>query len=431
MIKCESGPGGLTTNNVARNLYRTEVPARGGHTQLEIDILKTLVSVADRLSGLNLRLGYRANARLGRHRCDRGLEVAAEVLLLEDRCLMAKSALGLHAQEGPDMPADHINPDLKKLFVGTAEYKAPPTKLITIFNNSTTNWEYPILEDANASLSNTAGVSLYDPLDAQNNEYRGYIGYAVGKKDYLGLAPGASITIAVPLVFWNGGTVQIATTNPLQDNATWTYRTDATRYTLLSSTETPNGRVMWYHSKTSSDAAENTNPGAATQLAEWTFRDSYLGTLPTGSQITPSEKPTIPFVNYDVSYVDNMMLPVAMEAPSTSPPNFPAVSLANGWLGSNLQVGTMQGLVDQFTSTSTVPGQHNALLGTYFGGKGYDQYFIPDAATIGARSPRDTTRLPIARSPRVNRATTRIQSVSSSPVAARLPGWPLRPQAKL
>jgi hypothetical protein len=45
----------------------------------------------------------------------------------------------------------------------------------------------------------------------------------------------------------------------------------------------------------------------------------------------------------------------------------------------------MQGLIDQFTST--VPGQNNPLLGTYFGGKGYDQYYFPAGGAFGKKIP--------------------------------------------
>ena len=39
-----------------------------------------------------------------------------------------------------------------------------------------------------------------------NEEYRGYIGYTDGGKKYLGLQANSSITIDVPLVFWDSGT---------------------------------------------------------------------------------------------------------------------------------------------------------------------------------------------------------------------------------
>ncbi len=349
---------------------------------------------SDRLSTLSLRSRFSASARQRRRRCDRRLQVAAEILLLEDRCLMSTIAVRTNARGKAgrpagepkiEIPGKHINPDLPELFVGNAQQPKPPAKLITIYNNSANTTIYPILEDANNVPSNSPTTSLYDPYDNITQEYRGYIGYADGKKDYLGLPAGKSITIEVPLVFWNGGTLQLATTDPLQDNDIWTYRKGSTQYTTPSSTETPNGRVMWYHSKNAAGLAENINESAPTQLAEWSIRDKYLGTMTTGSQIAASEKPANPFVNYDVSYVDNLMLPVAFEAPSTSPPNHFNLSMANGWLGSNLQIGTMQDTVKAFTSTT--PGTNNALLGTYFGGRGYDQYFNPNAATQGRKIP--------------------------------------------
>src|SRR5262245_32780710 len=54
---------------------------------------------------------------------------------------------------------------------------AVPTKTLRITNN-TPNTVYPIMRDRNETvLADNKAVGLYDPYDAPNREYRGYIGY--------------------------------------------------------------------------------------------------------------------------------------------------------------------------------------------------------------------------------------------------------------
>ena len=53
---------------------------------------------------------------------------------------------------------------------------------------------------------------MFDPFDPIVQEYRGYIGYrSADGKDYLGLLPGQSITVNVPLAFWDAGRLIIST----------------------------------------------------------------------------------------------------------------------------------------------------------------------------------------------------------------------------
>jgi hypothetical protein len=136
---------------------------------------------------------------------------------------------------------------------------------------------------------------------------------------------------------------------------------------------------------------------APAQLAEFTIRDKYLLTLPTGPIIQknfPGEVHAL--VNYDVSYVDSMMLPVAMEAldvpvpipnPNTPPPPTPPVNpplgpeLPYGWIGAAQTVDQFQSALANFTTN----GQANGL-GTYFGldamqkPLGYTSYYNPTSA---------------------------------------------------
>src|SRR5262249_9466499 len=99
-------------------------------------------------------------------------------------------------------------------------------KTIT-FTNTTNRTIYPILESANnnAVTNNNnghQGLGLYDPYDPVNLEYRAYIGYKVGSNYFLGLKAGDTVTIQVPLVFWDAGRILCAwdgmTLTPKVDN---------------------------------------------------------------------------------------------------------------------------------------------------------------------------------------------------------------------
>ena len=336
--------------------------------------------LADRLFGLNPRMRFRKS---GRRRPGNPLsKFAAEVSLLEERCLMSHGALVVDVKAGPrakgkraeanfPMPADYINPSIPVLFDGTATLPAPPTKLITIINNLDQT-VYPIMQDSNNSINANTGQSLYDPEDLQNQTYRGYIGYTLtaGGQAYVGLPAHQKITIAVPLVFWDAARIEIATENPLQDSPTWTYRPGATQYTDPSSPGDADGVVMWYHNTSPEDVGTD----AAAQLTEYTIRDAYLGNFP---DVPLSEQHAL--INYDVSYVDSMILPVAMEAADVPVPDKPGTRAAYGWIGTSLKLKTadltgMQDRISAFTSDEEANG-----LGLYFGGEGYPKFYNPNA----------------------------------------------------
>ena len=88
------------------------------------------------------------------------------------------------------------------LFVSNSIVESPTPKTFTITNNEN-HTIYPILYDPNTGKSTAGGY--YDPLDAHNQEYRGYIGYTANGHDYLGLQAHHSVTIDVPFVFWDSG----------------------------------------------------------------------------------------------------------------------------------------------------------------------------------------------------------------------------------
>src|SRR5262249_37636642 len=143
--------------------------------------------------------------------------------------------------------------------------------------------------------------------------------------------------INVPLVFWNGSRADIVVSGtdlipqpPSPDNPNPTnpfnfyYSKNGVNASInigtqgvVSSTGN-NGIVMYYHSH---DKGSPNNPSSAAlgQLIEWTIRDKSFLTLVTAydrehsiGNIPTSELTTL--INYDVSYVDDLLAPIAMEA---------------------------------------------------------------------------------------------------------------------
>ena len=143
---------------------------------------------------------------------------------------------------------------------------------------------------------------------------------------------------------------------------------------------------MWYRANT----AKAPNDDTEDQLAEWTIRDhGYL----VNPQITAKTNREIPdnqlvtLINYDVSNVDNLYLPLAMEATDvwvvpqrsgTGPtPNRTGWSPGSdpdiyGWTGAINTIHFLQTRIQEFTA------RDNQLLGQYFGSKGWPFYNIPN-----------------------------------------------------
>jgi len=268
-----------------------------------------------------------------------------------------------------------------------------PRKTLRVSNN-TAQTVYPIMRDPNSNtLVGSTTVGLYDPYDDPNKEYRGYIGYEEGGKYYFGLKPGQSILVSLPLVFWNGARIGIGTDglfltpsalpNPL--------RWDVNGQRSIAGAETsgdtiPNGVVMWYRA----GIAQAPNDDNEDQLAEWTIRDhgylvNPLITAKTNNEIPDNQLVTL--INYDVSNVDNLYLPLALEAndvwvvpqrSGTGPtPNRTGWGPGSdpdvyGWTGAINTINFLQTAIREFTVGS------NQLLGQYFGTKGWPFYNIPN-----------------------------------------------------
>jgi hypothetical protein len=298
---------------------------------------------------------------------------------LGERCLLSADPL---------MPSATTTDLSQVFFVGDQTTPAPPEKTVTITNNSGQTI-FPILRDANTGSID--GV-FYDPKDLHNREYRGYIGYQQGGTNYLGLPAHRTITFSVPLVFWDGTNLYIATDgrdmvpagaqapNPFEYNP-------ASIRSIAGAVGGNSGLVMWYTVK--DDLAHTPTPDAPAQLTEFTIRDPYLARFNVpGSQ-------TIKLINYDVSYVDSNLLSVAMEATSVPIPNT-AVSADYGWIGSTLDQGTLQTQIGNFVANT------GDELGRYFDGNGWPAYYapppspgglkIPSGANVFANSPLNDTR---------------------------------------
>src|SRR5262249_26761636 len=212
----------------------------------------------------------------------------------------------------------------------------------------------------------------------------------------------------VPIAFWDGGRLYFATNgpvplssasdpgNPLQNNTEWFYDPAKPSY-LVAPTDlkptplyganfqdpvtqyaNPNAVVLWYHDPVK---ANDFGFGTPAQLTEMTFRDPKQPFI--ASDMPAREVDTI--INYDVSYVDSLAMPASMEGTQVPLRGGPAgaTGLNPGqfaWLGSDMTFPQMQQISAAFTTTTLtptpgVPGANG--LGTYFGGLGYDQYYMP------------------------------------------------------
>lgn len=335
------------------------------------------------------------------------------------------TSVATFAAQAPNliMPPDSIPPNDQdpQAALNTVLYFAPaktgpqftiPDKTIT-FTNNTSKTVFPILTDTNSTLDTKSATiqALYDPIDPIWNEFRGYIGYKNGDGNFLGLPPGMAITIKVPLVFWDGARIFIGTDSTYMDmiNTNAQVKQSATipnpfqyyaknqdgsptKHAVLPAVsmsgepEGTTGVVMWYRQgldiKNDSEPIGPANDAPA-QLAEFTIRDTILSTInPHIDELFPNHGETHALFNYDVSYVDNMTLPVAMEAldvpvPITDPPvpplvvtPFPGPRLPYGWVGSAQTVDQFEAALRDFLK----PNDPVNGLGSYFNGNGWTQY---------------------------------------------------------
>jgi hypothetical protein len=358
-----------------------------------IRLKEFIMRAAHWFSGLGHRFRSINPARRHRRqrRANHAAPLAAEVSHLEARCLLSG---------GVPIPGTNVRVDLKTIFWnggppinttdGLDNIPSPTTdhaeKSITISNDGP-DMIYPFLRGQNSGQdpNSTGPTQFYDPQDLMDHEFREYIGYtAPDGKDYLGLPPGASITVTVPLVLWDGDNLYIATDGKDLTSPTL-FGYDANASITIAKTDKIDGTVwvqgskgyaggdtplvMFYYSGGAPITLPNDAPA---QLTEVTFRDQYLTHFITD----PAQ--TFPLVNYDVSYVNNLVAPVSMEAshvPITygiNPPTYYG-SEDFGWLATDRHTDTFEEAIGDFFNN-----QKPASLGQYFGGKGWPEYYNPD-----------------------------------------------------
>lgn len=291
----------------------------------------------------------------------------------------------------------------------TAQGNVPIPKRILRIKNNTKQTVYPIMRDQNPALVvDSKGEPIapktgkYDPFDTPVKEYRGYIGYqGKDKKFYYGLKPGETIAVPIPVVFWDAARMGIETggeyllhdetkqPNPL--------RNDSKAKRSITKAETgkgaiSNGVVMWYRADTPVLAVAPSDD-TEDQLIEWTIRDHDFFVNPIVAKLTRGQVPEnqlLNLINYDVSNVDSLYLPVAMEVLD----GWVETQIAGknrgqgwvrgshpeplGWTGSTKDADFLQPKLRDFTKGDKA--HPNALLGQYFGGNGWPYYNFPGAS---------------------------------------------------
>jgi hypothetical protein len=335
---------------------------------------------------------------------------------------------------------------------GKANIPAPDkvgaAKTITLINNSA-DTIFPFLRGGNFGEDpNSTSGSLYDPQDLTNHEFRQYVGYArPDGSQYLGLPSGASITIQVPLVLWDGNNLYIASDGTNLTTATPNiFNYEATAKISIAGTA-PVSNSVWVTASTNfpaglsplamfyfSDGEPKTVPDdAPAQLTEITFRDPYL------TQFITDASQTFPLLNYDVSYVNNLVSPVAMAASHvpitygdaqspTTPPTYYG-SQDFGWLATDRDTATFQAAIQDFVANTG-----SASIGAYFGPSrpGWPSYYaptpgdtvIPSGANLFDDSPL-TVNGGIVHTSSYDPNRWMLTSNGSGPIAARAGGTPL------
>ncbi len=354
----------------------------------------TRTFLADRLSGLTLHFRSTTSAR--RRRANRRLQVADEVLRLEERCMLSTSTVHLnlahhvalkaqtphawvrrdHAQrvksDAPTPPAWTMMPTPNSQDNQNAVmYQTPQIKKVTITNNYTNHMIYPVLAAPNDPSSDN-GNKPYDPYDLPAQQYRIYVGYTQDGQNYVGLKPGASITFDIPYALWDGGRIYFVTDTPTTESSFFSngnpYNFDsnsATAKTYTQSaelkeqgTKTSDGMLLFYHGY---DQQLNTAPpgidtiSSAAQVAEFTIRD-------------PATTPNLHSIDLDVQYIDAMYLPVAMEVVKPSSPR------EAGYIGTLNNVPDFQKTLQKIVNGSNLDG--------YLGGRGWPEIYLAANSNI-------------------------------------------------
>ena len=123
---------------------------------------------------------------------------------------------------------------------------------------------------------------------------------------------------------------------------------------------------------------------APAQLSELTFRDPYLRIY----KFIDDPNQSFPKINYDVSYVNTASAPWSSRpATCPSPPEVLKAATSSTIPRPMPSAGTVRNkTAAQFTALSKnfVTNTGAAKIGQYFGGKGWPQYYSPNANDVRA-----------------------------------------------
>ena len=203
-----------------------------------------------------------------------------------------------------------------------------------------------------------------------------------------------------------------ATTNPFfffyynlaSNPKTGTGQTSRFVVSATKSTDS-DGIVMYYHCSDPGDNAVDPGADAPDQLIEWTIRDKKFLTAISQNYGPIDKSQLIDLINYDVSYVDHMLLPVAMEATNVPIPST-STTKDYGWVGADISSADLQKKMLDFTKDNTGGDNVNGL-GDYFGGKGWPKFYNPNYTPkneVGIRIPSGASLLLL--SPLANRRSS-------------------------
>ncbi len=271
---------------------------------------------------------------LRRPRIGRRLQLTAEGSPLEPRHLLSSVVVGHHspiaarihvkAPTAGAVPFDDQNPPFPYMPTvglqntpGDVMYQDTQAhKTFEIFNN-TDQTVYPILEGEQKTYP------TYDDQDPPG-EYRVYVGFDGPNGYEFGLPAMSKIAVTVPMAIWDGGRLLITlgtgvtTQDFLQKTGPFYYDSSAKQYVEPIGNVTPIGKtggttapggVLLYHADpTLGQEAAGIGNDAPAQLIEFSIRDpSIPGLNPKGHKWEKE-------IDYDISYVDGMYLPAALEA---------------------------------------------------------------------------------------------------------------------
>jgi hypothetical protein len=265
---------------------------------------------------------------------------------------------------------------------GAAAQQTVPTKEFKIYNNSLLGPIYPVISTPKQSLDKWLQAFFRVPASglptqvyANDDVYRIYVNPTTG-----GIAPGKYVVLSVPLYsqllatdegvvpdefinWWNGGRVSLYDVAKAikadQGKDAKNPTTPIAGSPLVTCKVGCNEPLVIYHSAKGMGDLPSNDPA---QLTEYTLGGINEAVKPIGWK--PQE------VDYDVSYVDQVYLPIAME-----PVNNPFI----GWIGTTQSVGEFKGELENFLNSAEYPGWP-----TYLDNNAQPILRIPSTATIYA-----------------------------------------------